>query len=116
MGEACINGQANNQTCIKDSFWKGKEMVEEHFGGQMVVGMKDNLETEYKVGMESYIEKEDIHNMKDHGTMECLMGKVFNFSKMVKNMKDPSNRINSTVMVYFISKIQQFMEYGKIMS
>jgi hypothetical protein len=91
-------------------------MEEEHFGGQMAVGMKGNLEMVSKVGMEFCIVKEVIHNIKVHGIMECLMEKEFNFSKMAKSMKDLSNKINSMVMAYFINKIQQFMEYGKIMS
>ena len=62
-------------------------MEEEHFDGLMTAGMKDNLEMVSKVGMEFYTVKEDIHNIKVHGIMECLMEKEFNFSKMAKNMK-----------------------------
>lgn len=91
-------------------------MVVEHSGGQMEAGMKDNLEMEYKVVMVSYIEKVGINNMKDHGTMVCLMVRELNSFKMVKNIKELSSKINSMEKVYSTRMIQLFMEYGKIIN
>jgi|LakMenE01Jun11ns_1017448.scaffolds.fasta_scaffold9662366_1 hypothetical protein len=89
-------------------------MVEVHFGGQMEVGMKVNLEMVYKVVMVYYTEMEELLNIKVLGIMVCLMAKVHNSLKMDKNMKVHSKKINFMEMVYFIKMIQLYMEYGKI--
>jgi hypothetical protein len=75
-------------------------MVEAHFGGLMVVGIRVNLETEFRVDMESYIEMEVMFNIRDLGITECLMEKAPNSLKMDKNIKVPLNRTNSTGMVF----------------
>ena len=106
MEEDYINGQENNLIYMKDNLWKEKETVEEHFGGLTVVGIKVNLEMEYRVDLEHYLEKEDKNNTKDIGIMECLMEKDYNFFRMDKNMKVLLNKINFMVMVYFIKMIQ----------
>ena len=116
MEEDYINGQENNLIYMKDNLWKEKETVEEHFGGLTVVGIKVNLEMEYRVDLEYYLDKEDKNNMRDIGIMECLMEKEFNISRMGRDMKEHLRKINSMEMEYFINKIQLFMECGKIMN
>jgi hypothetical protein len=76
-------------------------MEEGHFGGQMVVGIRDNFGKVYKVAM-VFFEKEILFNTKVHGIMACLMAKVPNISQMVKNTKAHLNKTNSMVMAYFI--------------
>ena len=83
MEEVCINGQENNLIYMKVSLWKEKEMEEAHFGGQMEAGMKDSLEMEYKVVMVSYIEMEELWNMKVLGIMVCSMVKELNILKKI---------------------------------
>jgi hypothetical protein len=114
MEEAYINGQESNLIYMKVNLSKAKEMVEVHFGGQMEVGMKVNLGMVYKVVMVYYTEMEELLNIKVLGIMVCLMAKEHNTSKMDKNMKVHSNKINFMEMVYFIKMIQLYMVYGKI--
>ena len=111
-----INGQANSPISMKDNLWKGREMEEEHFGGLMEVGTRDNSETESRVGMVFFIVKEDTENMKDLGIMECLMGREFNILKTDKNTKEPLKRINSMEKESSTKMTQLFMVSGKIMS
>lgn len=59
----------------------------------------------YKVDMVYFIGKEDIKNIKVHGTMVNLMEKAHNFSRMDRNMKEHLNRINSMDKVFFIKMI-----------
>lgn len=106
MGGECTNGQGNSLIYIRVSLSKVNEMGEVHSGGLMEVGMKGNLEMEYRAVMGFFIEKAGIFNMKAHGTMECLMVKVPNSLKTAKDTKDHSNKTNFTVMVYFSKKIQ----------
>lgn len=105
MEEDFINGQENNLIYMKDSLLKVKEMGEELSGGLMEVGIKDNLEMEYKVVTGYYIEMVDMLNIKDLGIMVCLMEKVHNSFRMVKNIKVHSSKINSMEMVYSIKMI-----------
>lgn len=81
-------------------------MEEEHFGGLMEVGMKASSEMECRVDMGHFSEKEDTNSMKDHGTMECSMGKESNFSKMDRSMMVLSNKTNSMEMVCFTKTIR----------
>ena len=106
MEEVYINGQGNSQIFMKASLLKVKEMEEVHFGGLMEVGMKDNLEMEFKVVMVFYIETVVLFNMKDHGIMVCLMEKVFSSFKMDRSMKAPLNKISFMETVYFTKMIQ----------
>lgn len=76
-----------------------------HFGGLMGVGMRDSLGMAYKVDMVYFIGKEDIKNIKVHGTMANLMEKAHNFSRMDRNMKGHLNKINSMDKVFFIKMI-----------
>lgn len=91
-------------------------MEEEPFGGLMEVGTKDNSEMESKAGMVFFIVKEGTESMKDLGIMECSMGREFNISKMDKNTKEPSKKINSMGKEYSTKMTQLFMVSGKIMS
>lgn len=54
--------------------------------------------------------------MKDIGIMVCLMERAFNFSKMVKDLKAISKKINSMVKEYSTKISQLFTEFGKIIS
>lgn len=106
MEEVYINGQGNSQIFMKASLSRVKEMEEVHFGGLMEVGMKDNLEMEFKVVMVFYIETVVLFNMKDHGIMVCLMEKVSSSFKMDRSMKVPLNKISFMETVYFTKMIQ----------
>ena len=114
MGEDYISGLANNRIFMKDNFKKAKEMEEGRFGGQMVAGIRVSSEMEYKVDMGFYIEKEAIKNIKDHGTMVCLTVKALSISRMEKDMKGLSNKINFMGRVFFIKMTRLFMEFGRI--
>ena len=91
-------------------------MVEGHFGGPMVAGIKANFEMEFRVDTEFCTGMEDINNMKVHGIMECLMEREHNFSKMGKNMKERLKRTNFMDKVYFIKMTRLFMEFGRTMN
>ena len=116
MGEGFINGQANNQISMKESSSKEKEMEEAHFGGLMVVGMKDNLEMASKVDMACYIGMEAMWSMKAPGTTACLTEKVRNSLKMGRNTKGHLRKINSMGMEFSIKMMPSSMECGRIMS
>jgi hypothetical protein len=53
--EVNIDGQENNQICIKANFLKGNAMEEALFGGLMAVGMKVNFEMVYRVDMGFFV-------------------------------------------------------------
>ena len=91
---------------IKDNLKVVREMEEEYFGGVMEVDMRVTLKMEFNVDLVHYIEQTTQYNTKEHGAMECLMVKVFKPSKMEKDIKAVSNKINSMEMVYFIRMIQ----------
>ena len=111
-----IIGLEKKVMCMKDNLKLEKETEKEHSGGVTEAGMKDNLETEFNLDGEFYIERVDIDNMKEIGIMVCSMEKVFNTLKMDKDMKELLNKINSTDRVYSIKMIRLFMEYGKIIN
>lgn len=116
MAEGSISGQENNPIFTRENLSKAKEMVEEHFGGQMEAGMKVSSEMECKVDKESCIERVAILNIKDLGTMACLMGKECNILKMGKSIKVLLSRTNFMEMEFFIRTILLYMEFGKIIN
>lgn len=104
--EAHIIGQESNLMCIKESLKEENVMEEERFGGQMEVGMKAISKMGCKVDSEYYIDKVEINNIREFGTMVCSMVKEFNTSTTVKDIKVVSNRTSSMEMVYFTKMIQ----------
>ena len=111
--EERIIGLGNSQMCMKASLKVVKEMEGELSGGLMEVGMKEILSKVFSVDMELCIDKVVINSMKECGRMVCLTVKELNFLIMDKDMKDISNRINSTVRVYFTRTTRLYTEYGK---
>lgn len=105
-GEDYINGQASSPICTKENSSRARETEEELSGGQMAAGIKANSETEYKVGMEFYIEMVDILSMKDLGIMECSMAKEHSTSRTDKSTKGRLRKTSSTAMVFFIRTIR----------
>lgn len=78
-------------------------MEEEPFGGLMEVGIKDSSVEVFKVGMESFIVRRGINNMKVHGIMVFLTEKVHNTLIMDRSMKDPLNKISFMEREFSIS-------------
>ena len=57
MDEELIIGQENNQMFMKVNLKVEKDMEEEHFGGLMEVGMKDNLNKVFNLDVVVFIDK-----------------------------------------------------------
>jgi hypothetical protein len=100
-----IIGQEKRAMFMKDNSRLAKEMAKELFGGVMEAGMKDNLETESKADGEFYIARVGIDNMRETGTMVCLTGREFNFSRMGNVMREHSNKTNFMEKVFSIKMI-----------
>ena len=98
--EVYTHGLEKKVMFMKVNLKEAKEMVKGLFGGQMAVGTKVNSEMEFSQDGEYFIAKEVIESTKVTGITECLMAKELNISRMVSVMKVPSNKTNSTVMVY----------------
>jgi hypothetical protein len=81
-------------------------MERELFGGAMEVGMRDSLEKVCRAAGEFYIAKEGIANMREIGTMACLMARVFSISRTGSDMRALLNKISSTETEYFTRMIQ----------
>lgn len=108
-----IIGLVNRVTFMKESLKLVREMERELFGGAMEVGMKVNLEMDYKVDGEFYIVKVVIVNTRATGIMVCSMEKGYNTFRTASGMRVPSNKTNSMEKVYFIKMTRLYMEYGK---
>jgi len=115
-GEVYIDGQVNSLISMKENSNLVKEMAGEHFGGRMVVGMKETLKMEFNVVKVPFTDKAVIKSIKEVGKMECLMVKVSNILIMVKAMKATLRKISFMVMVCSIKMIPSFMVFGKIIS
>lgn len=103
--EVRIIGRENNLTCIKDSLREENETEGELFGGQMEVGTKVISKMECKVASEYCIDKVEINNIREYGTMVCSMVKEFNTLTTAKDTKAVSNKTSSMEMVYFTKMI-----------
>ena len=90
-----------------------REMEREPSGGVMEVGIKGNLETEYKVGGGFCIVKEDIDNTREIGIMECLTEKEYSIFRTVSAMREPSNKTNSMEKEYSTKTTLLYMEFGR---
>ena len=87
MEEERTSGQERSQICTRDSSKEGKEMDEGLSGGQMVAGTKETSKMDCKVVKVCCSGMVDTKNMKEHGTMGCLMEGVSNILKMERGMK-----------------------------
>jgi hypothetical protein len=95
-----IIGRERSQMCMKDSLREESEMEEEHFGGQMEVGMKVISRMEFKADLEYCIDKEETSNIRVFGIMACSMEKEFNTLIMVRDTRVVSSRISSMGMAF----------------
>lgn len=77
-----------------------------HSGGLMGAGIKDSSEMEFKVDLGFSSGKEAIKNMKDRGTMGCLMAKGFSSLRTGKNTKVLSKKTNFMEMESSIKTIR----------